>query len=532
MGRRIVIGLAAGALLCSGWALAAPPAGAATFAVTSGADDGSVGTLRWAIAEADASPGADVVSVNPSVADITLTDCVTGAVFIDDVDLVTIDGNGTTITQTCAGDGVMIGYGNTVLQELTLTGGDAIDGGGIQHFGLVVLEDVTITGNHASASGGGVSTSQVTVRRSVISDNTATVGAGGIHQAGFGSLLTIEDSTFERNEGGQGGGAFFEAPVALTGSTFADNTAASGGGILAWGDLAVAESSITGNTATLGGGGITTLHPATITNSTIADNTAPEGAGIWAQPTMGAIELSYATVVANNGPNLSSTGTGPGTGTITAFASVVALGGGGDCELTDGATVVSQGYNFGGDASCGFTQPTDTNAGGDPMLSELGLHDSTTLSSVPLSGSPLLNEIPTTEARCAGTDQRTFGRPANGACDIGAIEVRQVSAISLAVTTPYQTSVVTDLVPLVTDPDEVLAVYEVQGELHGILDAADGGLVTYTPDAGFSGTDSYTYVVCSIGDVICTATQTISVTVGAGPVAPAAPVTVQPAFTG
>ena len=39
----------------------------ATFTVTSTADDGSAGTLRWAIAEANATPGPNTIDFDPTV---------------------------------------------------------------------------------------------------------------------------------------------------------------------------------------------------------------------------------------------------------------------------------------------------------------------------------------------------------------------------------------------------------------------------------------------------------------------------------
>jgi hypothetical protein len=566
MGRRITAGIAAAALVGTGLALTAPAAGAATYEVTSGADDGTPGTFRWAVEQAGASPGDDIVSVAPSVTAITLDDCAEGRVVIAPSGLLTIEGNGTTITQTCD-DGVIGGVGDTSMSDLTLTGGDTTgDGGAIQLNGGLTLDGVTITGNVADGSGGGIFTVGATITNSTIADNGAADG-GGIYLFGGGDL-TVTSSTIERNEAdASGGGIWGDGQVDVVGSQLRENRAATaGGGALVNGfatitDSTVADneagitfggvgaefltligSTVTGNAAagTVGGaggetvsvirsavnlnlalggaGGLGSSGTLSIDNSTVSQNLG-DGAS-----SAGPIDLSYATIVGNSANNIFAAGP------LTTWASAVADAGVADCSFAGGAASASLGFNFASDASCAFGQASDTNAGGDPMLTGLGLWDGPTESHLPVSGSPLLNKVPTSDGACSGTDQRGFPRPANGACDIGAVEIRQVSAVSSAITTPYETSVVTDLVPLVTDPDGVLSEYEVQGVLHGSLDAADGGLVTYTPARGFTGTDTYTYIVCSTGDVICTTTQTITISVGPGPAAN--PVAAQPTFTG
>src|ERR1700710_933338 len=57
----MAFGLITGVAAASLWS--SSPVSAATFTVTSAADDGSVGTLRDAITQANASAGADVISV-------------------------------------------------------------------------------------------------------------------------------------------------------------------------------------------------------------------------------------------------------------------------------------------------------------------------------------------------------------------------------------------------------------------------------------------------------------------------------------
>lgn len=594
MGRRLAVGITTAALACSGLALTAPAAGAATFDVTSGADDGMPGTFRWAVEQASTAVGNDVVEIDPSVTAITLDDCVAGRVQITPSNLLTINGNGATVTQTCAGAGVIGGVGDTTINDLTLTGGDAAgDGGGILLNGGLTLDGVTIIGNVATGSGGGIFGVAPVVTNSFISGNTAGSKGGGIFAIGT-DPMSLTDTTVDSNTAGEtGGGLAANGPVTVTGSSIIDNVAGTGGGLfgadevtitasdvsgnaasvsgggalstsltvlestvenntadaLGGGLVAVAEvfvsestvadneaglagglvgqgvlvvgSAVTGNVAVDAGGGILSTESAVVTNSTVTGNSAAEGAGIAAA---GELDLIYTTLVGNLGSeNLLAAGP------VISIGTVIAAAGTADCTFDAPGAMTSDGYNFSGDASCGFTASTDIASGGDPLLSTLDLHDGLTANHLPVSGSPLLNRIPAGDPACAGVDQRGFDRPANGACDIGSVEVRQVSAVSTSVSTPFETAVATDLVPLVTDPDGVLADYTVSGTPVGDVVPADGGIVTYTPARGFSGADSYDYVVCSVGDVICTSARTVSITVGAGP---AAPVAAAPTFTG
>ena len=598
MGRKLAVGITAAALACSGLALSAPAAGASTFDVTSGADDGSPGTFRWAVEQAGLNAGDDVVEIDPSVTAISLTDCTAGRVQITPSNLLTINGNGATVTQTCATHGVIGGIGDTAINDLTITGGDADgDGGGILLNGGLTLDGVTITGNAATGSGGGIFGVAPVITDSSISGNTAADNGGGIFAVST-DPVSLTGTTVEGNvAGATGGGLAAGGPVTVTGSAFLTNEATIAAGLIGVGDVTitgsevrgnvasesgggavsqanldvidstiednvaivfgggaagtlsvlvsdstvagnraaggagvasqsvlVVGSSITGNEATEFGGGIYSLESAVVTNSTVTGNAAAGGAGITA---LGSLDLVYATLVGNTGAeNLLATGP------VTSIGTVIAAGAATDCRFDAPGAMVSGGYNFSGDASCGFTASTDTASGGDPLLSNLDLHDGPTANHVPLSGSPLLNRIPAGDDACAGTDQRGFARPANGACDIGSVEVRQVAAASTSVSTPFETAVATDLVPLVTDPDGVLSNYTVSGTPVGDVSPAEGGVVTYTPARGFSGADAYSYVVCSTGDVICTSVQTVSITVGPGRVAAATPVAAAPTFTG
>jgi hypothetical protein len=318
-------------------------------------------------------------------ADITLTNCGAGVPTRSSATALTLTGNGHTIRQTCASQGVLSrsGTGLTTLDGVTITGGDSAGfGGGIlSSGGPLTLNGSTITANHAATSGGGI----------------AEVGT-----------LTLTNSTVSNNTAG-----------------------AAGGGTLVNGPAVVTNSTISGNTSTTGGGGIhANPGPLTITNSTITGNTdLGGGGGVVADN--GTITLVYTTIAQNT----SGTGANVMASTsLVSFGSVVALptGGGTNCGFLGAPSTTSNGNNFSDDASCGFTAATDRQNAGDPGLSALANNGGPTQTRLPQPGSPLIDAIPVASCQADGasgitTDQRSLARPSGSGCDIGAVEV-QVAA--------------------------------------------------------------------------------------------------------
>jgi hypothetical protein len=131
-----------------------------TFTVTSTADDGSSGTLRWAVLAADSAGGSNTVAFDPTVfgapqsislqqGELVLT---SGTLAIDGpgAGLLTIKGNHfDRIFQVNSGVTASI-------TGLTLTGGSATAGGGLYAKGNATLAYCSITGN-AATDGGGLS---------------------------------------------------------------------------------------------------------------------------------------------------------------------------------------------------------------------------------------------------------------------------------------------------------------------------------------------------------------------------------------
>ena len=98
------------------------------------------------------------------------------------------------------------------LTGLTISGGSAVDGGGIDNAGTLTLTN------------------------SAIDNNSATLQGGGIDNAG---TLTLSNSTIDNNSAGAGGGIDNSGALTVTNCTIADNEAGGSGGtvtldVMAW----------------------------------------------------------------------------------------------------------------------------------------------------------------------------------------------------------------------------------------------------------------------------------------------------------
>jgi hypothetical protein len=202
---------------------------------------------------------------------------------------------------------------SVTLDNDTITGNTATEGGGIYSTGPLSVTNTEITGNAATTNGGAIGDagkySPLHLSNSVISDNTAVIGGGidsdassgtgqevahsdilnttisgnhaedlggGIHVGGLntGDRLVISHSTISGNDGGAGSygggidfGGVLYGDFSLIDSTIANNSAYVGGGA-SFGDsdqprlvgddgsVEFANSTIAGNTASVTGGGL------------------------------------------------------------------------------------------------------------------------------------------------------------------------------------------------------------------------------------------------------------------------------------
>jgi CSLREA domain-containing protein len=337
----------------------------------------------------------------------------------------------------------------------------------------VTISGVTITNGHApsqagvSANGGGIevynSSSSLTLNSDVVTDNGAGSEpgqsgglGGGIYCAG---PLTVNSTTIDHNfagpaggadkDGGSGGGINCGALLNVTASTIAANGAGNGGSTSGSGGSGggiytgilggtITASTISNNGAGTGhnndggyGGGV--IGTLTVTNSTIANNEAGDSVGGQAGGGGGMYDLGGTltndTIVGNAaGSGIgggSSNGTGGGihqnAGHI-ANTIIASNGIGGNCEL---ASFTDDGHNLAlSDSTCpGFTV-------GDPNLGPLQDNGGPTKTMAISAPSAALDQLPSTGASCAATDQRGLARPQGLACDIGAFELVKRYAVS------------------------------------------------------------------------------------------------------
>ena len=261
-----------------------PPA---TYTVTNLNDSGA-GSLRDAIALANAHFGADTISFAAGLAGGTITLAST----LEVTDAVTINGDidGNHVADlTLDGDNavqILRSTDSLELRGLILThGNNLIDHGGAvamtnSIFEVLTIVDCQIVGNTAIGAGGGVfSFWDLDVTSTTFSNNQSTGNGGG--GAGASHTITITRSTFDSNSGNNGGGVW-GADVTIVDSTFSGNTAngggnsGDGGGALASHFVNVTNSTFSGNTATDEGGGAFG-NGAIATNSIFLGNSALGG---------------------------------------------------------------------------------------------------------------------------------------------------------------------------------------------------------------------------------------------------------------
>jgi len=254
-------------------------------------------TLRAAIMEANALPGADTITLPAGTYTLTIPGIGENAAATGDLD---------------------------ITADLTINGASAvttiIDGAGLDRVfdvlaGTVTFSNVTIKGGSSYGSGGGIANEggALTIYRSTVSGNTTT---GVPFDPGFGGGIAIVNT----------------GTLTINSSTVSGNSAANwGGGIFNnSGTLTLNNTTVSGNTSSNDGGGVFSFGGTfTINSSTITGNSGAGAAGvggIWGGGTL------RNTIVANS-PS------------------------GGNCA----PGVTSLGHNLSSDATCAFAGPGDLN---------------------------------------------------------------------------------------------------------------------------------------------------------------------------
>jgi CSLREA domain-containing protein len=420
-----------------------------TFVVTTtadrvDADDGRL-SLREAVQQANAGPGADTIRFAPAVAGGTLV--LTGGqlVLTDDALIdggrrgVTLDGGGADRVLLIGGTGTEVG-----LDRLVVTGGDpdhdsqgGAAGGGL-HVGAgngVTLTRSTIAGNEGYAGGGGLfadTGSRVTIVDSTIADNRSGYCSGGGLATGGGVAVAILRSELSGNRAHEAGGAVSlvrGSSLVLERSTIAGNASQYGGGVLASASrLRLDASTVAGNSASYGGGtggGIElagaelVLRDSTVTGNLVRQTIATAGGIHAAAGPSGAasrLEIENSIVAGNFSEDDPAAGRRP--------------------FDVSGTVTLSNGHNVFGSEVGGSV--AGDREGVDPGLVFAALDPATGGGQLALGGGPTrtaaLADRPDNPAlggaeplTADATDQRGAPRPqpADSAPDIGAFELRQ-----------------------------------------------------------------------------------------------------------
>ncbi len=444
-----------------------------------------------------------------------------------------------------SGTGTLSVSGSTFSANFAGQEGGAIGNGlalfGPSSRGTATVTETSFTDNSAAYNGGAIDsgdangTGSLTVTGSTFSGNTATMGDGGAINNGDYSgsgALTATSTTFSGNASSGDGGAIDSGDntghgsLVVTGSTFTTNNAdQNDGGAIDSGD--------NGGTGTL-----------TATSSTFSANGAASDGGAIdsgddsASSTAAIVASSFAANTLTNTTNTSPThdgatldnGDNGGTSTLTVAADIFD----GSCDNTAGGTWVDDGYNVGSDASC-FSPAvpgTDSDSAGSALASLLGpvaANGGPTQTMLPLAGNPSIGIVPnptsasfdgTSLALCPTTDQRGVESVPGQACDAGSVQVPLPMPLAQA----YSTLAGTEL----TEPAGTLQTGVSDGNSgatswtsqlsslpgNGAAVVNRDGSFTYTPVAGFVGTDSFTY---SLTDNLGYTSAPTTITVNVGP---------------
>ncbi|MDA8744487.1 Ig-like domain-containing protein [Rubripirellula amarantea] len=307
----------------------------------------------------------------------------------------------------------------------------------------VTLSGMALTGADILGAGGAIQTyDNLTLRQLTITGNASTSYGGAVQTNSLSDFNVIE-STISGNHSGSAGGGFD-----LSGAT------------------TILNSTISGNTASGSGGGFYNFQGSVqVTNSTITGNNASSGSAVYM----------------NAGGTFDGSifdGTVSGSGTIT-----------GDYNLFSDAVTIT-----------GSGNQTSTPV----MLDVLADNGGPTMTHALLIGSPAFNMgDPTIVFSPTEFDQRGdgFARVVDGRIDIGAFEAGENVPLAVAdsVVTTEDTAITVSVLGNDTPSGEVQIIGHSDGTDGTVVDNGDGTL-TYTPDTGFTGSDSFDYTI-ALNDV-------------------------------
>jgi hypothetical protein len=413
-----------------------------TFIVTNTLDDGSNGSLRWAVAQANATNGADTIAFNDGTlagtnfkggthtitlggSDLELTDSATTTISGPGQSLLSIDGN--------KASRVFALFGSSALSGLTITGGnsDVVNSGGLFNGGTASLTDCTITGNSSLSVGGGVGNfGTLTMTNCTVTHNSAGFYGGGLFNAQTTSTLTLNNCTVRDNSatGGTGGGVANFAALTVTDSTFSGNSASGGGGLANFvtgsnaPTLNMSNSTVSGNSADISGGGFLNAGgAATLTNCTFNGNSASLGGGI-VNDAAGTLNVTSCTISGNSAND--GGGIDQRFGTMSLGNSIVAANTAPQDKDIRGVITTDLGHNLLGASLSGTTFGPGNVYTDTPMLGALANNGGPTQTMALLPGSPAIDAGDNALVAGITTDQGGALRTVGASVDIGAFEVQ------------------------------------------------------------------------------------------------------------
>jgi hypothetical protein len=297
------------------------------------------------------------------------------------------------------------------LRTLTISDGNALQGGGINSAGDLRLESVRILENFSTGQG------------------------GGIFQIAPGKLF-VSLSVIDSNSGGDGGGIFLDSDGSIDRSSFIFNQATNGGGILLnSGSLTLTNTLLFDNSADLGdGGGLNTSNGMVsgFNDSFSANQTTNDGAAVSVEA--GSVTLDDATIIGNQSFGTSGgifNPNNPGGVTLGNSLLVNQANSLPDCN----GFLMSNGFNLIGDSTgCTISGKTTGNMSGvDPLMGEVACLTTTGLgvpcvqtvsagSPARAAGDPKKPNKKGKGGKCVSVDALGTQRRA-GACDVGAFQL-------------------------------------------------------------------------------------------------------------
>ena len=269
--------------------LAAPSSPASTFFVTNTNDSGP-GTLREAIADANASLGTDLINIttNGTLQLLSPLPVITDVVTIQGpgAGLFAVDGNNSFRVLDIAAVDVMLA--DLTVQHGMVTGG-AEFGAGIRSTGILSLNRVEVLENIAQSHGGGLyATGNLIITDGGIRNNTSTNGIGGGLRS-LGTTIISGTQIIGNTSQGDGGGAYVLDELVLTNALFQENictaTSCDGGGLFSFSHTDIHNTQFISNTAQDQAGGAAAPGVLTITGGLFQNNQAifGTGGGLYAQ---------------------------------------------------------------------------------------------------------------------------------------------------------------------------------------------------------------------------------------------------------